>query len=130
MALSLAAFGLWLGWNVHIVHERNAMRYEIRKNGGYVLLTHGVESPLDANDKEIIDNQLFDIVGGDVDVSHLRRLLGDERVIMIGVTRPDEIQRLKRVFPESSVRVYAAWVGTINVPFPPDQPISETLISD
>jgi hypothetical protein len=132
VALSLAAFGLWLGWNVRVVHERNAMRYEIRKNGGYVLLVHSLESPLDANDNEVIGNQMFDVVGDNVPLSPLRRLLGDEPVVMIGVKRPDEIQRAKKIFPECAVQINAEWDGTINLTFPPDypQPISDNLILD
>jgi hypothetical protein len=105
MFLLLTAFCLWLGRNTQIVRERNSMRYEVRRNGGYVILDHAMQGPLDANGNEVIGSQSFDIDGGKRQLPLVRRLLGDERVVMIQVRRKGEVDGVKRVFPECLVVV-------------------------
>jgi len=104
MFILLTGFCLWLGWTVQIVRERKAMTYQVRRNGGYVILQQHTLGPLDANDKEIIGSQLFDVIR-DGQVSWVRRLLGDEFAKHIQVKQVAEVDSVKRVFPECDVRV-------------------------
>lgn len=110
--LLLTACCLWLGWNAQIVRERNSMRYEIRRHGGYVILGHAVLGPLDANGNEVMGSQLFDIIGAEQQILLVRQLLGDERVVMIQVRRRGEGDGVKRVFPECGV-VVDSWTDHI-----------------
>ena len=113
--LVIAAFAVWLGWNTAIVRQRTAMRDQIRHSGGYVILDNAVEGPLDEQGREIIGSQAFDFSGGDSQIHFVRRLLGDERVLLIQVTDKSRLDEIKRVFPESVVVVY-----DLPIPFPGD----------
>jgi len=101
----VTVFGIWLGWNAEIVRERTAMRNTIRRSGGYIILDHAVLGPLDKNGNDVIDNQLFDLVGGDYQIPFVRRVLGDERVVFILVKEKAGLDHIKRVFPECAVTV-------------------------
>jgi hypothetical protein len=105
MFLLLTAVCLWLGWNVQIVQERNFMRHEIRRNGGYLILEHTVQHPLDANDNQVMGNRTFNIQGHARQIPFVRRLLGDTPVQLIQVRRKVEVAGTRRVFPECKVVV-------------------------
>ena len=106
--IAMTVFCLWLGWNVQIVHERNAMRHKIRRDGGWVVIENPAKGPDIAqgpvNDEgtEIPDHvfRVFDIETDGVNpIPLVRRMLGDEFVVMVRVKRESEVESVQRIFP-------------------------------
>jgi hypothetical protein len=101
--LAVAILCVWLGWNVNLVHQRNELRHDIRRNGGYIILDSHVLGPLDADDNEVTGNLVFDVTGPEYELSLVRRLLGDERVAGIMLGRQSDVSEARRLFPEIEV---------------------------
>ena len=128
----VTVFCLWLGWNVQIVHERNAMRDKIRRNGGWVVIESSAkgfitsQGPVEYNGGQITYPASLEIRETSPDfqplnpISIVRRMLGDENVVMVQVKRESEVESVQRVFPGCIVVVDRL----LSVPNPFNSPTS------
>ena len=105
VVVTLAAIPLgWLTWQLHIVRERKAIHAELQREGlkeftNYLSLNRAVA----AQWKESI-NKRFAYVR----ISRVRRLLGDEPILMIYVPdtiEPQLLTRIEHAFPEAQILV-------------------------
>jgi hypothetical protein len=96
------ALAAWLGWTVHVVHERQALRKEltVRSVAAFIRRTHcvpGIRMPLPAYAETP--------PSGNDSVSWMRRCFGDESIETIVLHARFELRRVQRVFPEATIRV-------------------------
>jgi hypothetical protein len=84
--LAITAFGIWLGWQLHIVKQRSWWIHSIRERGGAVALL----------------DERFAIAGH---VPWYRHLLGDRPVWMILYPHcpPADKEQIEAIFPESVI---------------------------
>jgi hypothetical protein len=89
-----------LGWQLHIVRERRAMRKWVEDNGGMVDTSQETRELW----RSLEEGSKFDVL--DTGIPFLRKLLGDEAISAIGppcsVTVEEEL-KLKKLFPEAAV---------------------------
>jgi hypothetical protein len=89
----------WLGWQVKIVQNRKAFRLSMESQA--VEFTSGPEWEAKAIYWRLPDSR------GDFHVSYVRRLLGDEGMVIVFFPRSldsDNAQRLAELFPEAWIR--------------------------
>ena len=89
--LAITAFGIWLGWQLHIVKQRSWWLHSIREGGGSVLLWE----------------ERFAIIGPAY-IRHVpwyRHLLGDRPVWMILYPHcpPADKEQIEATFPEGVI---------------------------
>jgi hypothetical protein len=101
--IMLTVFGVWLGWQANVVHERKAMRNWIESGGGRLSVFYPPQ-PLPGTNLIILTGDFPD--GEDFTVPIIRRWLGDEPVWKVEVRHDasaDEVVKAKRLFPEAEV---------------------------
>ena len=99
MFVAITVFGVWLGWQVRIVHERKAIRGEIMRISPTRLYYWAQE--LDAEDPFMPNCEYARI-------SRIRRFLGDETCILLEIPRsiaPHWIERAEWAFPEAELAI-------------------------
>lgn len=102
----VTAFAIWLGWNLSIVRERQAMWNSIEARGGSI---NG------------LNDYPFDYDGPEVEVPLPRRILGDRAALIIFLETEEfsdeEIAQVKAIFPEAQYSIYL--LTDANGPFKP-----------
>ena len=86
MFVVVTMFACWLGWNLHVVQNRQAARRLIVENGGVIFAIRGMKiSPIDADGGPGAAPFAYDIGLGEQSTSIplVRRLLGDDFVALI-----------------------------------------------
>ena len=107
MFVAIAVFACWLGWNVHVVQNRLAVRRLIIENGGVVFVLRGITiSAVDADGKPaIVRGFVYEIDGPEQNISLVRRLLGDEIVDLVLISHEGACgmtnKEIAQIFPES-----------------------------
>jgi hypothetical protein len=91
----VTVFGVWFGWELKFVRERQAVREELQRNGGIVQTAAEIQQPWFVGTRTI---------------PFWRRWLGDEAMWFVGplydlVDEPriKYLERLVRLFPEADV---------------------------
>jgi hypothetical protein len=92
LLVAVMVFCVWLAWQVHVVHRRQAMLKTILLRGG------GIDFE---NRNELRDRMLSP------QLPLIRRMLGDEAVFLLRLNKPtkDEIALARERFPEVEVWV-------------------------
>jgi hypothetical protein len=103
MFVVVTVFGVWLGWELHIVRERKAILAEIRQaspNKHVIIVLEEME----------LIPKYVDSRGGEVEeyarVPRIRRFLGDSSIVRISFPRtldPKLIERIENWFPEAEL---------------------------
>jgi hypothetical protein len=102
----MAVLCAWLAWNVNTVHQRQNSLAWVRTNQvGAMLYSDDFARPENA--------QLVTTLAAEcpyVAVSHsggelpyVRRLLGDQAVLLIGLTSGEHAEEMRRLFPEAAI---------------------------
>jgi hypothetical protein len=89
MFVVITAFGVWLGWQFHVIQNRKALIKHLESNGGTI--GYSGDSPLQPK------------------ISWFRQLLGDRAVQFISLGNSDApSEPVKAVFPEADIiRTYS-----------------------
>lgn len=99
----LTVFCVWLGWQVNLVHQRNAMRAAVEQSGGIVDIFIRPEFP-----DESLAIMSYERSGPveEPEIPQWRRWLGDEAISQLilpaGSSEP-ELARARALFPEAEV---------------------------
>jgi hypothetical protein len=85
----VTAFGTWLGWNLHVVHQRQDLRKNLK--GQQIQFSHSGKKTAPS-------------------VPAIRRLLGDEAVDTIvfphhlmATAQEADVEEIRRMFPEAEI---------------------------
>ncbi len=98
MFVLVTLLGVWLGWQMKIVRDRQAVWKSIKTRGGRVSTQASIILPLPAQPEPSIP-----------ELSHIRQLLGDKNVVEISLSddhSDDEMSKVQAAFPEARVWRY------------------------
>ena len=107
----LTLFGIWLAWQFNLLHQRQATRRWVERNGGTVDVWVRPEPLTVSAGSLALEITSYQRVHGpeeEPEIPAWRRLLGDEAINQImlhaSATKTEEA-RVKRLFPEAKVEL-------------------------
>jgi len=116
MFVLVTLVAIWLGWNVHVVRQRNDMTTWLSASGRgraivvseekFVRMRSSSEA-LSRMRATLLSNDGSDVFEADPGKlpSRLRRWLGDKLYISIVIYDKDDLDQVRRTFPEARVRL-------------------------
>ncbi len=104
----VTVFGVWLGYEFNVVHQRNAMRKSVVKRGGYVdVFTRPAPTKMGPF---LLSFGYMRVLGPEEEpeIPRWRRWFGDEavnRIMLPSGSSDADLERARALFPEGTVDV-------------------------